>query len=269
MATVGDIAQRSLKRILVQGANAPLEADEYSDYIDSLNDYMAALESDGVRLGYTTVDNISDVVTVPDGALRGIIANVAIEVSPDYGGSISEALVRQAREGLKTLRKIGSKVIASGYPDTLPMGSGTEEWRYTAHYFDSVASALVSLSGNADATAMTVTNTAARVSGFWSVIRSEKIRADITGRLTLMADESADVIAKVAFSATGNSTYTFRLMQNGVSQEVVSSALTGTPTALTISKLVTLAPGDYLELWVEDDLATESVTVTQAQFEVV
>ena len=110
MSTAGDIIQTALKRVLVQASDAPLEPDEYQDALDSLNDLMAAYEADGIRLGYTPVDNVEDEVTVPPGARRGIIANLAIEISADYGGNITAALSRQASEGMQTLRKLGREI---------------------------------------------------------------------------------------------------------------------------------------------------------------
>jgi hypothetical protein len=86
MATVAQVAKASLQRILVQASEAPLEPDEYQDYIFALNNYMTQLDAQGIVLGYTVVDSLGDEVTVPTGALRGIIANMAIEVAPDYGG---------------------------------------------------------------------------------------------------------------------------------------------------------------------------------------
>lgn len=126
MATVAQVAAASLKRILVQGADAPFEADEYQDFIFALNNYMLALDAEGVTLGYTEVSDLGDQVTVPTGALRGIIANMAIEVAPDYGGQVSPALVKAARDGLQTMRLIGQTVPATAYPSTLPIGSGND-----------------------------------------------------------------------------------------------------------------------------------------------
>ena len=60
MATSGISLQTALKRVLVQASDAPLEPDEYQDALDSLNDLMAAYEADGIRLGYTPVDNVED-----------------------------------------------------------------------------------------------------------------------------------------------------------------------------------------------------------------
>jgi hypothetical protein len=124
MATVAQVAADSLKRILVQGADAPLEADEYADYLFALNNYMLALDADGITLGFTEVSDLGDAVTVPTGALRGIIANMAIEVAPDYNGQISPGLAKAAKEGLQTMRLIGQTVPTTAYPSTLPRGSG-------------------------------------------------------------------------------------------------------------------------------------------------
>ena len=93
MATVAQVAKAALQRILVQASEAPLEADEYQDFIFAMNNYMAMLDAAGISLGYTVVNDLADEVTIPTGALRGLIANLAIEVSPDYGGIVSDGLV--------------------------------------------------------------------------------------------------------------------------------------------------------------------------------
>jgi hypothetical protein len=124
MATVEQVAKAALNRIMVQGSEAPLEADEYADFIFALNNYMAQLAAEGINLGYTEVDSIQDEVTIPTGALRGLIANMAVEVSSDYGGVISEALVVAARQGKQTMRLIGQKIGKARYPSTLPRGQG-------------------------------------------------------------------------------------------------------------------------------------------------
>ena len=130
MATVAQVAKASLQRILVQAAEAPLEADEYQDFIIAMNNYMLALDAQGIHLGYTAVSNLADEVTVPLGALRGVIANVAIEVAPDYGGVVSDALVMQAREGLQAMRMLGQTIGGTKMPSTLPIGSGNTDTGY-------------------------------------------------------------------------------------------------------------------------------------------
>ena len=124
MATVEQVANAALKRIIVQGSESSLEADEYADFIFALNNYMHQLAAEGINLGFTEVSTIQDTVTIPTGALRGLIANMAIEVSPDYGGVVSEALVLAARQGKQTMRLIGQRIGKTRYPSTLPRGTG-------------------------------------------------------------------------------------------------------------------------------------------------
>jgi len=137
MATAAQVIKASLQRILVQASEAELEPDEYQDAIFALNNYMLALDADGVTLGYTEINNLGDEVTVPPGALRGIIANLAIEVSPDYNGTISQGLVAAAQAGLEAMRKIGVGRPISSLPCTLPIGSGNEYNNFNlSHFYD-------------------------------------------------------------------------------------------------------------------------------------
>jgi hypothetical protein len=137
MATVAQVAKASLQRILVQASEAALEPDEYQDFIFAMNNYMLSLDANGISLGYTEVNNLADKVTIPTGALRGLIANMAIEVSPDYNGTISQGLVLAASEGLKVMRLIGQTIPTTALPPTLPTGSGndTDGGGLTANYY--------------------------------------------------------------------------------------------------------------------------------------
>ncbi len=111
---------------MVQASEAELEPDEYQDFIFAMNNFMLSLDADGVSLGYTEVSNLGDEVTIPTGALRGLIANMAIEVSPDYNGTIGQGLIAAATEGMKVMRKIGQRIPTSFMPSTLSVGSGNE-----------------------------------------------------------------------------------------------------------------------------------------------
>lgn len=137
MATVAQVAKAALQRILVQASEAALEPDEYQDFIFAMNNYMAQLDAQGITLGYTEVSDLGDNVTVPAGALRGIIANMAIEVAPDYGGVVSEGLVKAAREGMQTMRTIGGRMGPTALPSTLPIGAGNEYQNYgmAGHFY--------------------------------------------------------------------------------------------------------------------------------------
>jgi hypothetical protein len=126
MASASQVIKSALQRILVQASEADLEPDEYQDAMFSMNNYMLSLDASGISLGYTEVKNLGDEVTIPLGALRGLIANLAIEISPDYNGIVSTGLATAAIEGLKAMRMIGQSTPTSSMPATLPIGSGNE-----------------------------------------------------------------------------------------------------------------------------------------------
>jgi len=113
---------------------------------------MLALDAEGVALGFTQVADLGDEVTVPDGALRGIIANMAIEVAPDYNGQITAGLQVAAAEGMVAMRRLGQYIQTSKYPSTLPVGSGNEgdgrHNRWSHFYAGSEATILAETTGS-------------------------------------------------------------------------------------------------------------------------
>jgi hypothetical protein len=152
VATAAKVLKAALQRILVQASEAELEPDEYEDAIFAMNNWMLALDAEGVELGYTEVTDLGDDITVPIGALRGLIANVAIEVAPDYDGEVSNDLRIAASAGLKVMRLIGQTIPTSSYPSTLPIGSGNESggtrWWSGYHFYpDSEAEILAETTG--------------------------------------------------------------------------------------------------------------------------
>ena len=150
MATVAQVAKASLQRILVQATEAALEPAEYQDFIFAMNNFMFALASDGVNLGYTEVTGLGDEITIPTGALRGLIANTAIEMSPEFGGVISEGLTVRAVAGIKTMRRLGISLGSSAMPSTLPVGSGNQDdFLCNSHFYpDLEATILAEAAGN-------------------------------------------------------------------------------------------------------------------------
>ena len=163
MATAAQVLKAALQRILVQGAEAEFEPDEYQDAIFAMNNYMLDLDAKGVTLGYTIVSDLGDDITIPTGALRGLIANVAIEVSPDYAGTVSPALAQAALDGLATMRLLGQSIPSMRLPSTLPVGSGNEGGRsglHNQHFYPDLEAeilaettgAIALESGTADAT---------------------------------------------------------------------------------------------------------------------
>lgn len=145
MATVAQVAKASLQAILVQASEAPLEADEFQDFIFAMNNYMNSLAAKGVNLGYTAVSNLADEVTVPPGALTGIIANMAIQSVPYYGGVVTPELALTAREGMLAMRHLGQIITPTRLPSTLPIGSGNEDDQFGSgmHFYPETEPAIL------------------------------------------------------------------------------------------------------------------------------
>lgn len=150
MATAAQVIKAALQSILVQASEAPLEADEYQDTIFAMNNFMFALAADGVNLGYTEVTDLGEDITIPTGALRGLIANLGVEMAPEFGGVISEALGVRAINGIKTMRRLGISLGASAMPSTLPVGSGNaDNYGCNSHFYpDLEATILAEASGS-------------------------------------------------------------------------------------------------------------------------
>ena len=124
--TAAVVARDILQELVVQGAESALNADEIQTTIRYMNRYMSKLAADGINLGYTIVSDLGDPITIPDGAILGMIKNVAIQIAPQYDVPISADLALAAQDGLRTMRNLGVELQEMRYPDTLPVGSGNE-----------------------------------------------------------------------------------------------------------------------------------------------
>ena len=126
MATAAQVAKAILQEILVQASEADLEPDELQDTVFGMNNYMTAQAANGINLGYTIVSDLGDEITVPAGALLGIIANVAVMMSPQFGAAASQELIQKARIGLSAMNKLSNTINPTQMPSTMPIGSGNE-----------------------------------------------------------------------------------------------------------------------------------------------
>ena len=123
----GDVVRYALFEILEASDEAPIEASEMQVGLFNLNTMMSRWSANGYNLGFTNVSTPADIVTVPLGAIDGIISNLAISLAAQFpGAGISEALRTKAVLGLKAIRRLSIEVIPSNYPDALPIGSGNQ-----------------------------------------------------------------------------------------------------------------------------------------------
>lgn len=267
LTTVGDIIQRALKAILVEGADGGLQPDEYQDGLDALNDYMAALEVQGIQLGYSRACGLSDTATIPNGAIRGVVANLAIELAPQFSGRVSAALIKQAAEGMIAMQSLGVNVGETTYPTTLPAGSGNYNHHDSNIFTLNISPFVVmTMADNRRPTDITVISGAEKIAGFWTLNKFRNFQPDISGRIVNTGNR-IDVRIDASFVMVGDASIAtgfVGVVQNGDIVLYAETALTTSPLAVPITGILTLDPGDYLEFYVANRTDTVNITVTDA-----
>lgn len=128
MEKAGDIIKDALGEISELGAEASVEAVDAQLGIRYLNRMMAALDADGIPLGYTEVSTFGDDVTTPAGSYEGIVVMLAARLWRSFADNapVPSDLIARAQQGKETLRALAVTVGATEYPSTLPIGSGNE-----------------------------------------------------------------------------------------------------------------------------------------------
>ena len=116
------------------GEQAP-EAVDMSKGIRYLNRMMAALDVKGISLGYTVVTGPDSPITAPDGATEGMVAMLALRLSPSYNMPGIQELRDAAKAGFDAMLDIAVVVLPKAVPCTLPIGSGNEGNFHHDHFF--------------------------------------------------------------------------------------------------------------------------------------
>tara|TARA_R110002096_G_scaffold136234_1_gene288668 strand:+ start:438 stop:914 length:477 start_codon:yes stop_codon:yes gene_type:complete len=125
METAESVITDILQEILVQSSEQPIEAVNFQFVMRYMNRYMAQLAVTN-PLGYTVVSSPTDLITIPDGAINGLIFNVALKVLNSFDIQVGPSLYESAKDGLAAIRKISRNLISTKHPSTLPIGSGNE-----------------------------------------------------------------------------------------------------------------------------------------------
>ncbi len=135
METAADVIKSALQEILVQAVEAPIQPAQAQDAIKYMNRMMSGFAVSGINLGYTQVTNLGDLITIPDGAIEGLVFNLAIRLAPSYDTPLRPDLLLNAREGKKAMLKLAVNIIPTQYPSTLPRGSGNTGFTRDGHFF--------------------------------------------------------------------------------------------------------------------------------------
>ena len=127
MKTGQTVVNDILQEILVQGSEQAIQAVDAQTAIRYMNRFMASLSAQGISLGYTNITSLADSITIPDGAIEGLIYGTALRLVSTYDIQPNQFLQQNARDGLKAMRDLAVIVRPSIMPCTLPVGSGNEQ----------------------------------------------------------------------------------------------------------------------------------------------
>lgn len=102
---------------------------ELEDGLRYMNRLMARLGSQGIDVGYESLESIDDDLTSHPFAVMGILKNLALSLWPQYRTEAANSLiVLSAQRSLKTLRNIAIEGFeVAKYPSTMSVGSGNRE----------------------------------------------------------------------------------------------------------------------------------------------
>lgn len=135
MQTAEEVIKDAMYNLGLVSANEPIPADEMQTGIRFLNRMMFGWDSVGYPLGFTTISSPSELVTVPDGALDGVVFNLSIRLAPQYGIQPGQDIILNAKLGLDAVRVISFEIEATQYPSTLPVGSGNYNCGYDNDFY--------------------------------------------------------------------------------------------------------------------------------------
>jgi len=133
METAQDIINDALQEILVQASEMPVQSVDFQTAKRYLNRMMGLTPFNG--LGYTVIVDPTDLVTIPDGAVEGVIFNLAKRLLATYDLPITLELAENAKNGLDEIRRLTVNVEATQLPCTLPIGSGNEGYWSDDHFY--------------------------------------------------------------------------------------------------------------------------------------
>lgn len=144
MTTAAEIIEDALSDILVRASESPIPADEMQSAIRVMNRMTAAWN---LGIGYTTITDPSDDLTVIQGAELAIQKNLALLLAPQFDAVAAMELKAQARSSLKDLKRIIVTVGEANYPSRLPRGSGNTRFYDSSTFYPAQGAELTQENG--------------------------------------------------------------------------------------------------------------------------
>jgi hypothetical protein len=126
MTNIELITKALLKLGIINESETP-SAEQATDALDELNQMLEEWEESSINLGWSEQTSTSATAPLPPYAESGVILQLALALSPSYGGaaSVTPALIKQADESMRMIeRKAAIKVISEADSRNLPVAEG-------------------------------------------------------------------------------------------------------------------------------------------------
>lgn len=125
--TARDILLSAFETMVVRMDEETLTASDEDTGVKEINWIMTELSEDGVDLGFTLLEKISDPVTIPKGLMRSLISMLAFSLWPKYRTiELTQSVINGEKRGRRMMFKAGFEIGATEYPSNLPIGSGND-----------------------------------------------------------------------------------------------------------------------------------------------
>lgn len=95
--------------------------------IRTLNEMMAEWEIDGGALGYVPIGTATDILPLPDGAIKAVKLHLAIALCPTYGASASAEVIAQAADSMTVIDRLRTKDVQANMGE-LPLPANVTGW---------------------------------------------------------------------------------------------------------------------------------------------
>lgn len=113
-----------------------LTADQLQNALFQLDAMMAAWNAIGIRCGYPIPSSpgnsdLDEETNVQDSAVQTIYKNLAIEIAPGFGKTVSPQTMTSALSGYNALitNVLTNNMPQMQLPETMPAGAGNKPWR--------------------------------------------------------------------------------------------------------------------------------------------
>ena len=126
MTTAANIVEGAAIKATIKTAEIDLEAFEFQQILDDMNDMLSGWADIGLTPAFTRVSNSTDTVNIDDNAVGAVKDALAVRISPSFSKPLTQGMVLNANESRSRLEASQVYIGEVAYPDTLPTGSGND-----------------------------------------------------------------------------------------------------------------------------------------------